>query len=75
MEIAALNDAANLLPYFLKHKNVWADYDEEADVLYLHFRKPNIAEHSEITEDDVIVRYANNEVIGLTFLNASQKIK
>ncbi len=63
------------MPYFLKHKNVWASYDNEADVLYLHFKKPNHADDSEITEDEIIIRYEKKEVVGLTILNASQKVK
>jgi len=63
------------LPYFLKHKTVWASYDNDADVLYLHFKKPNHADNSEMTEDEIIVRYKNKEIIGLTILNASQRLK
>lgn len=73
MEAIELNEIRSLLPYFLKHKNVWANYDEGADTLYLHFKKPNHADHSEMTDDDVIIRYENNEIIGLTYLNASKK--
>ncbi|MBA2561810.1 MAG: DUF2283 domain-containing protein, partial [Chitinophagaceae bacterium] len=57
------------------HKTVWASYDNEADVLYLHFKKPNHADDSEITEDEIIIRYYNKVVVGLTILNASKKIK
>ena len=73
MEEALINETGKLLPYFLKHKNVWANYDDVGDVLYLHFKKPNHADHSEMTEDEVIVRYENNEVIGLSILNASRR--
>ncbi len=63
-----------ILPYFLKHKNLWTSYDNEADVLYVHFKKNNIADDSEMTDDDIIIRYANEEIIGLTILNASERI-
>ncbi|MBA2561740.1 MAG: DUF2283 domain-containing protein [Chitinophagaceae bacterium] len=43
--------------------------------MYLHFKKPNHADDSEITEDEIIIRYENKEVVGLTILNASKKIK
>jgi uncharacterized protein YuzE len=75
METAELKEIQSALPYFLKHKNVWASYDNEADVLYLHFKKPNHADDSEITEDEIIIRYEKKEVVGLTILNASQKVK
>jgi uncharacterized protein YuzE len=73
MEAIVAQEIKSLLPYFMKHKNVWANYDQEADILYMHFRKPNRADYSEMTEDEMIVRYENNEVIGVTVLNASKR--
>lgn len=74
METTELKEIQTALPYFLKHKTIWASYDKEADVLYLHFKKPNQADNSEMTEDEVIVRYQDKEIIGVTILNASQRI-
>ena len=48
-----------------------SSYDAEADVLYVNFKKPSHADDSELTDDDVIIRYEQGEVIGLTILNAS----
>jgi len=73
MEETVINEMSKLVPYFLKHKNIWANYDEDADILYLHFKKPNHADHSEMTEDEIIVRYENGEIIGLSVLNASKR--
>ena len=75
MGTAELKEIQTALPYFLKHKTVWSSYDSEADVLYLHFKKTNIADNSEMTKDEIIIRYENNEIIGITILNASKKIK
>lgn len=75
METTVLRDIQTVLPYFLKYKTVWASYDNEADALYLHFKKPNHAENSEMTEDEIIIRYEKNEIIGLTILNASQRVE
>ena len=74
METAELKEINLAIPYFLKHKTVWSSYDSEADVLYLHFKKPSHADNSEMTDDEVIIRYENKEIIGLTILNASQRI-
>ena len=52
---------------------LWSSYDAEADVLYVNFKKPSHADDSELTDDDVIIRYEQGEVIGLTILNASQR--
>lgn len=73
MEAIAVNEIKNILPWFMKQKTVWANYDEQADVLYLHFKKPNHADHSELTDDDMIIRYENDEIIGVTVLNVSKK--
>ena len=51
---------------------LWSRYDSEADVLCIHFWKPNVATDSDFADNDVIVRYYGNEVIGITILHASQ---
>nr|WP_045222845.1 DUF2283 domain-containing protein [Desulfonatronum thioautotrophicum] len=51
----------------------WTTYDDEADVLYVNFKKPSHADDSELTEDDVIIRYEKGDIVGLTFLNASRR--
>jgi len=54
-------------------KHIWYSYDEEADVLYLNFKKPSHADDSILTDDDVIIRYENGEIIGVTVLHASKR--
>jgi len=54
-------------------KTFWTTYDDEADVLYINFKKPSYADDSELTEDDVVIRYEQGNVIGLTIMNASQR--
>lgn len=54
-------------------KYMWLSYDAEADVLYINFRKPSTATDSELTDDDVIIRYDGDEVVGYTVLHASQR--
>lgn len=48
-------------------------YDTEADTLYVNYKKPSAATDSELTDDDVIVRYQGDEVVGFTILHASQR--
>lgn len=55
------------------HGAVWSTYDAEADALYLSFKRPSHATDSELTDDDVIVRYEGDEVVGLTILHASAR--
>ncbi len=52
---------------------LWSSYDAEADVLYINFKKPSTATDSELTDDDVIIRYEEDEVVGLTILHASKR--
>ncbi|MDD3974970.1 MULTISPECIES: DUF2283 domain-containing protein [Methanothrix] len=68
---------AALVPHLLDtaHKKIWVDYDQEADVLYINFKKPAHAEDSELTDNDVIVRYESGQVVGMTFLHASKRRK
>ena len=54
-------------------RRYWVDYDEEADVLYIGFRKPQRATDSELTDDGMIVRKRCNEIVGLTILDASKR--
>jgi uncharacterized protein YuzE len=64
-----------LVPHLLSipHKKIWVDYDEEADVLYVNFKKPSRADDSELTDDDVIIRREKGEVVGMTFLKAARR--
>ncbi len=64
-----------LVPRLLQipHKRMWVAYDEEADVLYVNFKKPSHADDSELTDDDIIVRYEKGRIVGITILNASKR--
>ena len=57
----------------LPKKQMWIDYDEEADVLYLSFRKPQKASDSEMRDDGIIVHRRGKEIVGLTILDASTR--
>ena len=74
--MVAVDRYLQLLPAVndLPDKNVWISYDQEADVLYINFKKPSQAIDSELTDDDIIVRYGTgDEIIGYTVLHASQR--
>ena len=65
----------NLAPHLLSipFKRIWYSYDQEADVFYFNFRKPSHADDSELTDDDMIIRYEKGEVVGVTILHASKR--
>ena len=57
----------------LSVKNIWVDYDKEADVLYLSFRKPQRARKTIETDQEVLIRTDGELIVGVTILNASSK--
>jgi uncharacterized protein YuzE len=75
LAVTEIQNYLNLLPNIKQSPQglVWLSYDREADTLYVNYKKPSIATDSEITEEDVIVRYEGDEVVGFTILHASQR--
>lgn len=57
----------------LSTRQMWTNYDSEADVLYISFRKPQQANDSIMQDDGNIYHYHDEELVGITVLNASQK--
>ena len=49
------------------------EYDKEADVLYISFSPGMAADDSELTDNDIIIRYKNRKIIGLTVLHFSER--
>lgn len=54
-------------------QHIWVDYDKEADVLYLSFRKPQRAKKTVETDDDILIRKDGKKIVGITILNASTR--
>ncbi len=52
-------------------RKYWIDYDEEADVLYVSFDRPQKATDTEMTDDGLLLRYRGESLVGVTVLNAS----
>ena len=75
MASESVSEYLDLVPALLRAPNhtLWSSYDTEADVLYLNFKKPSSATESELTDDDIIIRYEGDEVVGLTILHASKR--
>ena len=75
MATISFDNVLTVVPQVLQlhQSNVWFSYDEEADVLYVNFKKPSYADDSELLDNDVIVRYEGEEVVGMTILNASRR--
>lgn len=58
----------------LPSRQVWTDYDSEADVLYISFRKPQQANDSVMEDDGNIYHYRDTELVGITILNAAKRL-
>ena len=65
------------LPHLLRlpSKQVWFDFDEEADVLYVSFERPQGATDSELSEEGVLMRYRGDQLVGVTILNARKRLR
>jgi len=57
----------------LPETRMWVDFDEEADVLYLSFRRPQKATDSELRDDGIIIHRRGKQIVGLTILEASKR--
>ena len=57
----------------LPTQHLWLDYDKQADVLYISFRRPQRATRTVELDQDILVRKDGAQIVGLTILNASTK--
>ena len=86
IEAVAGKSLAMKMPEFVKHcvsiatnmlklpaRHVWLDYDEEADVLYMSFRKPQRATKTVEVANDILLRKDGKSIVGMTILNASAR--
>lgn len=51
----------------------WVDYDAKADVLYISFKRPQQATDTVTTEDGLLLRYREDQLVGVTVLDASTR--
>lgn len=47
-------------------KDMHVRYDEEADTMYVNFGAPVPADDSELGENDILCRYREGEIVGVT---------
>ncbi len=66
----------NIVPVIkqIPEQSVWISYDHDADVLYVNFTATNCATDSELTDDDIIIRYDQDNIIGYTILHVSTRL-
>ena len=75
MKEEVIKEVFKATPHLLKIPagRMWIDYDKEADVLYISFRRPQKTTDSEMLENGIFVRYRGDQIVGLTILEASKR--
>ena len=70
-----IKEISKAVPHFIKLPvdRTWIDYDKEADVLYISFRRPQKATDSEMLKDGILLRYKGERLVGITILEASKR--
>ena len=70
-----LKEIYDLVSHIIKlpETKMWIDYDREADVLYISFKRPQKATDSEMLDNGVLLRYKGDELVGITILEASKR--
>jgi len=54
-------------------EEMWLDYDDAVDVLYVHFEEVPASNHSEKGDEGIILDYRDKHLVGLTILDASKR--
>ena len=69
-----LSEIFSIIPHVLRlsEDRMLIDYDREADVLYVSFKKPQEATDSEMLDNGVLLRYREDVLVGITVLEASR---
>lgn len=72
-----LKEITEIVSHIIKlpETKMWMDYDKEADVFYISFKRPQKATDSEMVENGVLLRYKENDLVGITILDASKRSK
>ena len=72
MDAVIVETVKQALPLLLRYSHFDWDYDKEADVLYVTFESGK-ATDSDLSEDDIVLRYRGDQLIGMTVLHASTR--
>jgi len=71
--VEKLKGLCGIVPH-LPIKQLFMDYDEQADVLYLKFKQPANIYQSHLTDDDILIEYdRENNLVGVTILDVSKR--
>lgn len=65
-----LDQVKQALPLLLRYRDFTWDYDQEA---YISPERPQEATDPDLTEDDILLSYRDDEIVGVTVHHASQR--
>ncbi len=70
-----LRQLMQAIPHLLRvpDKRMLIDYDQEADVLYISFKRPQKATDTALLENGILLRYRGKKLVGITVLDASKR--
>ena len=75
LTVNALHTVLKTVPYVTKLpvQRLSFDYDQEADVLYISFERPQKATTSKLRDDGILLRYRGRKLVGITLFEASKR--
>ena len=70
-----LSEVYKLVSHVIKlpETKMWIDYDKEADVLYISFKRPQRSTDTEMLDNGILLRYKGDDLVGITVLEASKR--
>jgi len=70
-----LKEIFKATPHLLKfpQTKMWIDYDQDADVLYVSFKRPQKSTDSKMLDNGILLRYRDSQLVGITVLEASKR--
>ena len=75
LDMPEVKDLLGITPALIKfsRQGMWVDYDQEVDVLYISFVKPQRATHSDMLDNGVLINYRGDDIVGVTIFEASTR--
>ncbi len=69
------NSVFQAVPFLIDFpaQRYWVDYDREADVLYISFQRPQKSTDSKMSDDGILLRYRDKQLVGITIFEASTR--
>ena len=65
-----IREVVEAMPHLtrLPSHHLWIDYDDEADVLYVSFERPQQATDSVMQDEHILLRYRGKKLVGITVM-------